>query len=217
MHVQTKSVLFLKPANISFEEAAATPVAGIVALQAINKCQPIINGMSLLINGASGGVGSFVLQLAKSYGTTITATCSTKNVGTVKSNGADEIIDYTKTDFTKQTRKYDVIIAVNGFRSIWQYKNILNKNGKYVAVGGEIKQIFQALFWGPIVSLFGNKKMMFLGISKTNSKDLETLAFLLETGKIIPRIDKTFPLSQAVEAFEYVLNKHAQGKVVLTI
>lgn len=212
-----ENTLTLKPANISFEAAAATPVAGCVALQAINKCKPILPGTKVLINGASGGVGSFAIQLAKSHGTHVTAVCSAKNIEKARYVGADEIIDYTKTDFTEQSKKYEVIIAVNGFHPILNYWRCLSQGGKYVAIGGEMKQIFQAMLWGTIISLFSYKKMMFLGISKANKGDLDTLANLLESGIIVPLVDRSFPFSQTVDAFEYILDKHTQGKVVLTI
>lgn len=208
--------LTIKPSNISFESAAAVPMAACTALHALRKNRQIQSGDKILINGASGGVGSFAIQLAGSFGANVTAVCSTHNLEIAKSLGANDIIDYTKSDFTREKHKYDLILAVNGFHPILNYKRCLSKKGTYIAIGGEIKQIIQAIFLGPLISLFSEQKMMFMGISRLSKDNLNLLANLLYSGKIVPIVDKTFPISETVDAFKYILDKQAQGKIVLT-
>jgi len=210
-----ENTLTLKPSRLTFEEAAAVPVAACTALQGMRKKRQIQPGDHVLINGASGGVGSFAVQLAKIWGAKVTAVCSRKNLSYVKSLGADTVIDYSVTDFTKQSIKYDWIFAINGYHTLSEYKRCLTRHGTYMAIGGEIKQIMQAIFSGPFRSLFSRQKMGFMGISTANLKDLIYLTEFLASKKLKPPIDKVFPLTKAVDAFDYVLNKHAQGKVVI--
>ncbi len=207
----------LKPANISFEQAAAVPVAAITALQGLRDTGGIGAGQQVLIQGASGGVGSFAVQLAKSYGAEVTAVCSTRNVDMVRSLGADHVIDYTKEDFTRKRQRYDLIYAVNGYHSLLAYKRALKPQGTYVCAGGTLPQFFQAMLLGPLLSRQGGKKMASMGIAKIKQEDLVYLGELLQAGQIVPVIDRGYPLSEIAEAFRYVEEKHAQGKVTIAV
>ncbi|GIL14263.1 MAG: NADPH:quinone reductase [Chloroflexota bacterium] len=209
--------LALKPANLSFEAAAAVPVAGLTALQGLRDKGQIQPGQKVLINGASGGVGTFAVQLAKSFGAEVTAVCSTRSLDTVRSIGADHVIDYTKEDFTKSGQRYDLIVAVNGYHPLLDYRRALCPGGIYVMVGGSMAQIFQGMLAGPFVSKIGNKKMGFMGIAKPNQKDLVFMGELLEAGKVVPVVDRYYPLGEAAEAVRYLVEEHARGKVVITV
>ena len=208
--------LALKPTNISFEEAAATPMAGVTALQGLRDKGKIKSGHKVLIYGASGGVGTFAVQIAKSFGAEVTGVCSTRNLEILRSIGADHIIDYTKEDFTQHKECYDLILGVNGSNSISAYKRVLKPNGIFVHVGGSESQFFQTLFLGPFISMTGSKKISSL-LQRANQKDLNDVKELLETGKVKPIIDKRYKLSEVTEAFNYFQEGHAQGKVVITI
>jgi NADPH:quinone reductase-like Zn-dependent oxidoreductase len=208
--------LVLKPANVSFENAAAVPVAGITALQALCDKACIQPGHKVLVDGASGGVGSFAVQIAKAFGAEVTAVCSTGNVDTARSMGADHVIDYTREDFTQSGLRYDRIIAANAHRPILDYRRMLSDDGIYVIAGGGLAQIFQGMTLGPLLSRLGRKKMRFL-IAKLHRSDLIVLADLLATGKIIPVIDRRYPLSDVAEAVRYLQAGHAKGKVVITV
>jgi NADPH:quinone reductase-like Zn-dependent oxidoreductase len=209
--------LALKPDNVSFEAAAAVPVAAFTALQALrDKCR-IQPGQKVLINGASGGVGVFAVQMAKAFGAEVTAVCSTRNLDMVRSIGADHVIDYTKEDFTKNSQRYDVILAVNGYHSIFDYRRALSPDGLYISAGGSLTQVVQALLLGRLLSRFGSKKLDFMGIATTNQKDLMVIRELLEAGKIVPVIDRCYPLSEAPQALRYLMEEHAKGKVVITM
>lgn len=209
-----EKALIQKPSNISFDEAAALPMAAITALQALRKGK-IQKGQKVLIVGSGGGVGTFAVQLAKYFSTVVTAVCSTKNVEQTTSLGADNVIDYTKEDFTKSDRRYDLIVAINGNRPLFAYKRILNQNGIYVMVGGALLQIFMSILFGWLMS-FGSKKMRFLS-AKSNQKDLELIAKLVEDGKIKPVIDRRYSLDKAADAMRYLGKGHARGKVVINI
>jgi len=208
--------LALKPTNITFEEAAAVPIAAVTVLQGLRKghVQP---GQKVLINGASGGVGTFAVQIAKSFGAEVTAVCSTGKLDMVRSIGADHVIDYTQEDFTKSGQRYDLIIAANGYHSILDYRHALSPKGICVTTGGSMAQIFQAMLLGPLISLTGSKKMGSMGIAKLNQKDLVLVKELLEAGKVVPVIERRYPLSQVAEALRYLEEGHAQGKVVITM
>ncbi len=212
-----EEALALKPTNISFEAAAAVPVAALTALQGIRHAGGIQPGQKVLIQGASGGVGMFAVQIAKSYGAEVTAVCSTKNLNMARSIGADHVIDYTRVDFTRNPQRYDLILAINGYHSLSAYKRALNPQGIYVCAGGALLQFLQAMLLGSLMSKNGGKKMGSMGIAKVKREDLVFLAKLLEEGKIVPVIDRIYPLSEIVEAFRYVEEKHAQGKVVIEI
>jgi NADPH:quinone reductase-like Zn-dependent oxidoreductase len=209
-------LLALKPANVTFEEAAAVPVAAISALQGLRAGQ-IQPGQKVLVNGASGAVGTFAVQIAKSFGTEVTAVCSPRNLDNAHSMGADHVIDYTQEDFTRNGQAYDLILAVNGYHPILDYRRALSPKGICVVLGGKLPQIIQALLWGPLISKTGSKKIGFMGIAKLNQKDLALLKELLEAGKVKPVIDRRYPLSKTAEAIRYLEEGHAKGKVVITL
>jgi NADPH:quinone reductase-like Zn-dependent oxidoreductase len=208
--------LALKPANISFENAAAVPVAALTALQGLRDKGRIQRGRKVLVYGASGGVGTFAVQIAKSFGAEVTAVCSTRNVKTARSIGADHVIDYTREDFTQSGQRYDLIFAANAYHSIFDYRRALTQDGIYVMAGGGWVQIFEAVLLGPLLSRIGSKKICFF-VANINKKDLVLLKDLLETGKIVPIIDRRYPLSDVAEALRYLGEGHAQGKVVITV
>lgn len=208
--------LALKPTNISFEEAAATPMAGVTALQALRNKGGIKSGQKVLIYGASGGVGTFAVQIAKSFSAEVTGVCSTRNVEILRSIGADHIIDYTEEPFGQHKECYDLVLGVNGSNAISSYKRILKPNGHFVHVGGSESQLYQTLFLGPFISLTGSKKISSL-LQRVNQKDLNDIKELLESGRVKPVIDKRFKLNDITEAFKYFQDGHAQGKVVITL
>jgi len=212
-----EAYLALKPTNRSFEEAAAVPVAALTALQGIRYAGGIRPGQKVLIQGASGGVGTFAVQIAKSFGAEVTAVCSPRNLDMARSIGADHVIDYTQEDFTRKWQRYDLIFAVNGYHSLSAYKRALCPQGIYVCAGGTLPQIFQAMLLGSLMSRNGDKKMGSMGIAKVNQEDLVYLGELLEAGKIVPVIDRSYSLSEIDEAIRYVEEVHAQGKVVITV
>ena len=208
--------LALKPSNISFEDAAAGPVAAISALQGLRDKGRISPGQKVLVDGASGGVGTFAVQIAKSFGAEVTAVCSTRNVDTARSIGANHAIDYTREDFTKSGERYDLILAANAHHSIFDYRRALSQEGIYAIVGGGGVQMIQAMLLGPLLSLIGSKKICLVS-AKVNKKDLVSLKDLLESGKVVPIIDRRYPLSGAAEALGYLGEGHAKGKVVITM
>lgn len=207
--------LLLKPEHISFEEAAAVPQAGLLALQALRYRQEIIPGDRVLINGASGGVGCFAVQLAKLAGAEVTGVCSTAKKELVYSYGADHVIDYTREDFTRNGQAYDRIVDVKGFHSILDYKRALCPGGVYAMVGGKTALVNQVMLFGPLISLFTGKQMG-LVLHKAN-KGLDVMADLLESGKIKVVIDRIYPLEETPEAIRYVEAGRARGKVVVAI
>ena len=211
-----ESALALKPSNISFEEAAAVPVAAVTALQGLRDQGHIQPGQKVLINGASGGVGTFAVQIAKAFGAEVTAVCSTRNLEMACSIGADHVIDYTQEDFTKNGRQYDLILAANGYQPLSAYKRALTPHGIYVFTGGSPAQTFQSLFIGPILSKRDGRKMTSV-MGKANQKDLIFIRDLLEDGKIRPVIDARYPLNETPEAFRYFGKGHARGKVIINI
>jgi NADPH:quinone reductase-like Zn-dependent oxidoreductase len=208
--------LTLKPPNISFEDAAAVPAAALTALQGLRDKGHIQRGHKVLVDGASGGVGTFAVQIAKSFGTEVTAVCSTRNMDTARSIGADHVIDYTREDFTRGGQRYDLIIAANAYHSIFDYRRALSPDGIYVMVGGGWAQILQAMLLGPVLSLLGSKRMCFF-VANINKRDLVLLKDLLEAGRVVPVIDRRYPLGEAVEALRYLEEGHAKGKVVITV
>lgn len=212
--VAPERALALKPVNLSFEEAAALPTAGCTALQGLRQGR-IHAGQRVLIHGASGGVGTFAVQLAKALGAEATAVCSTRNVELMRSIGADHVVDYTKEEFVASGRRYDLILAVNGDRSIWDYRRALTADGCYAMTGGSNRQLAEALLLGPILSIggqrFGNVLM------KPSHDDLLVLKELCEAGKVTPVIDRRVRLDEVASAVRYVENGHARGKVVVTV
>jgi NADPH:quinone reductase-like Zn-dependent oxidoreductase len=211
-----ESVLVLKPANTTFEEAAASGMAAVTALQGLRNKGKIQAGQKVLINGASGGVGTFAVQIAKSFGAEVTAVCSTRNVERMRSIGADHVIDYKKEDFVKNGQQYDLIIGANGNRSLADYKRALRPNGIYVMLGGAGSQLFEALLLGSFHSMTGSKKIGTL-MASPNQNDLMIIKELLEARKVVPVIDRCYPLSEAADALRYVEEGHAQGKVIITM
>lgn len=212
----SEDTLALKPADTSFEEAAAVPSAAATALQSLRDKGQIQQSHKVLINGASGGVGAFAVQIAKSFGAEVTGVCSTSKLDMVRSIGADHVIDYTQEDFTKNGQRYDLILAANGHHPISDYKRALSPKGTYVMSGGSGAQMFQAMLLGPMISMTGDKKMSNL-LKKPNNKDLVVLKELLEAKKITPVIDRTYPLADVPEAIRYLEDGHARGKVVITV
>jgi len=213
--VAPEKALALKPATLSFEEAAAIPTAGCTALQGLRKGR-IEGAQQVLINGASGGVGTFAVQIAKSFGANVTAVCSAGNVDAVRSIGADHVLDYAKDDFATLGQRFDLILASNGDRSIWDYKRALSANGSYVMSGGSNRQLTDALLFGPLLSMMGRQQLGNL-LVKPNQADLLFLKELCEAGKLKPTIDRRFLLSDVPAAIRYLEAGHARGKVVITV
>jgi NADPH:quinone reductase-like Zn-dependent oxidoreductase len=220
-----EDAVVVKPATLTFEAAAAVPVAALTALQGLRDMGQIQPGQQVLIQGASGGVGTFAVQIAKSVGAEVTAVCSTRNVDLTRSIGADHVIDYTQEDFTKNRRKnkqrYDLILAVNGYHPIFAYRRALRPTGRYVMIGASNAHLFravlQALLLGPVISRVGRQKLGFMGIAKINQKDLGYVTALLADGKVVPVIDRRYPLHETAEAIRYLEEGHARGKVVITV
>jgi len=208
-----ENALMLKPASLTFEDAAAVPQAACVALQGIRDKGQIQPGQKVLINGAGGGAGSFAVQIAKVFGAEVTGVDNTSKLDMMRSIGADQDIDYTQEDFTQNEQRYDLILDFVASHSIFDYKRALNPRGKYVMVGGSLAHIFQTLFFGSWISMTGRKKMGILG-AKPN-KDLAFIIELIESGKIIPVIDKRYSLPEIPDALRYLGEGHARGKVVV--
>lgn len=203
-----------KPANASFEDAAAVPVAALTALQGLRDKGRIQPGRKVVVDGASGGVGTFAVQIAKSFGAEVTAVCSTRNVETARSIGADHVIDYTREDFTKSGQRYDLIMGANAYHSIFDYRRALTQDGIYVIVGGGLAKILQTMLLAPVLSRIGNQKIRFF-VANINKKDLVFLKELLENGRVVPVIDRRYPLSGVADALLYAEDGHARGKVVI--
>jgi NADPH:quinone reductase-like Zn-dependent oxidoreductase len=210
-----ESAIALKPTNITFEQAASVPESAVVALQGLRDKGQIQPGGKVMIYGASGGIGTYAVQIAKSFGTEVTGVCSTRNLELVRSIGADLVIDYTREDFTQNGQQYDLILATAGYRSIFDYKRALAPGGYYVATGGDMAQIFQPMLLGPWLST-GGRKMSSLAM-KPNKKDLVFIKDLIEAGKVVPVIDRSFPLNALPEALQYYGEGRSRGKVVITM
>ena len=213
-----EDALALKPAKMTFEQAAAVPLAAFTALQGLRDKGQIQPGQKVLVNGASGGVGTFAVQIAKSFGTEVTGVCSTRNLDLVRSIGADHVIDYTQEDFTQNGQGYDLIFDAVGNRSVSDLRRALSPNG-ICAVAGftTLSRLFQVIFLGAWVSRTGSKKIGLMETAKANKKDLIFIKELLEAGKVVPVIDRTYPLSEVPEAIRYLEAGHARGKVVITV
>lgn len=214
-----KSGLVKKPDNVTFEQAASIPVAGLTALQGLRDHGRIQAGQNVLVNGAAGGVGSFAVQIAKVFGATVTGVCSTSNVDMVRSIGADRVIDYTREDFTTDVERYDLVLDCVGNRSLSACRRILNPRGRLVLVGvpknASIPALVARLIAMLVLSPFLRQKMSFF-IAKVKKEDLTTLGDLMASGKIKALIDRRYRLSEAAEAFRYMREGHARGKVVIT-
>jgi NADPH:quinone reductase-like Zn-dependent oxidoreductase len=208
--------LVAKPANVSFEHAAATPTAAYTALQGLRDKGRIRAGQSVLIDGASGGVGTFAIQIAKAFGAEVTAVCSTRNVDIARLVGADHVIDYRREDFVAGGRQYDLILAANAYRPIRDYVKALTANGIYVMTGGGGRQVLQALTAGPLLSVTSGKKIGNL-MAVPKGPDIQFLKELLDTGKIVPVIDRTYPLAGVPDAIRYMEHEHTRGKLVINV
>jgi NADPH:quinone reductase-like Zn-dependent oxidoreductase len=220
--VRADRSVVLKPANVTFEQAAAVPIAGVTALQGLRDKGELRAGQKVLINGASGGVGTFAVQIAKSIGADVTGVCSTRNVGMVQSIGADRVIDYTQEDFTAGASRYDVILDNVGNHSLLECRRVLSPGGKYVLIGGgglnddrwlgPIDRLLEVLVLSPFVS-----QHMGMMLAETNKADLTALCDLMQAGKVTPVIDRRYQLSEVPAAIRYLEAGHAKGKVVITI
>jgi NADPH:quinone reductase-like Zn-dependent oxidoreductase len=215
--------LVLKPTNISYEAAAAVPISAVTALQGVRDKGQIQAGEQVLIQGASGAVGTFALQIAKALGADVTAVCSTRNVDQAIALGADHALDYTREDFTKkrgkQRRRYDLILAVGGYHSLFAYRRALRPNGRYVLVGASthiFRALFQALLLGPMISRMGSRQLGGF-LARPTQQDLLFVKELLEAGTVAPVIDRRYPFGETAEALRYVEEGHAGGKVVITM
>ena len=208
--------LALKPVFMTVEQAAATPMAALTALQGLRDHGQLQPGQKVLINGAGGGVGTFAIQIAKSFGAEVTAVCGRHNLDLARGLGADQVIDYTREDFTKNGLHYDLILAVNGYHSIFAYRRALSPNGIYVMAGGSLAQLLQGMLMGTMMSRSGGQKMGSF-LANINQKDMGIINELVESGKVKPVIDRSYPFAEAAEAFRYLEEGHARGKVVITV
>jgi NADPH:quinone reductase-like Zn-dependent oxidoreductase len=211
-----ESALALKPASMTFEVAAAIPQAAVIALQGIRDKGHVQPGQKVLINGAGGGAGTFAVQLAKIYGAEVTGVDNTGKLDFMRSLGADHVIDHTQEDFTKNRKQYELILDIVAHRSVFAYKRALRTNGSYFLAGGSVATMFQILLLGPWISMIESKRMRVLAV-RPNTEDVDFMTALIETGKVRPVIDKTYPLSEVPEAIGYIGEGHAQGKVVITV
>jgi len=210
-----EKALALKPASMTFEEVVTLPQSGLLALQGLRDKRKIQPGQKVLINGAGGGTGTFAVQIAKLFGAEVTGVDSTRKLDMVRSIGADQTIDYTQEDFTKSGQRYDLILDVVVSRSIFDYKRALNPKGILRMVGGSMGRLFISAFLGPLVSK--SKKMSIVMWKQMKKEDLVFMKELFEAGKVVPVIDRRYPLSEVAEAFRYLEEGHHQGKVVITI
>jgi NADPH:quinone reductase-like Zn-dependent oxidoreductase len=211
-----ESALALKPPSMTFEEVAAIPQAAVIALQGIRDRGQVQPGEKVLINGAGGGAGTFAVQLAKMYGAEVTGVDNYGKLDFMRSLGADHVIDYTREDFTKNGKQYDLILDIVAHRSVFAYKRALRPNGSYFLAGGSVATILQILFLGPWIRRTTGKKIRVLAV-RPNIEDLDFMKELIEAGKVTPVIDRTYPLSEVPEAMGYVGEGHAQGKVVISV
>jgi NADPH:quinone reductase-like Zn-dependent oxidoreductase len=215
-----ESALVPKPAGLTFEEAAAVPMAASTALQGLRDKGQIKAGQKVLINGASGGVGTFAVQIAKAFGAHVTAVCSTRNVDQARALGADDVIDYTKEDFTRRGRRYDLILDIASSGWLSSRRRVLEPNGTLVGVGAvdsrRTAPIMAGLLETAVLSRFGNQKMPFF-LSKSSKEDLFILKEMIEAGKVRPVIDRTYPFTETAEAMRYLETGHARAKVVITV
>lgn len=210
-----EEALMLKPKAMTFEDAAAVPQAGLLALQGLRTKGALQSGQHVLINGASGGAGSFAVQIAKSLGAEVTGVCSTEKMAFVRSLGADHVIDYTREDFTKNGEQYDRILDIQAHHSIFECKRSLRANGVYAFVGGTDARVLQTIFMGPLISMTGNKRMGLL-LHKPN-KDMALLTEMIASGKVSVVIDRVFPLNETAEAMRYFAEGYKKGKVVIRL
>jgi NADPH:quinone reductase-like Zn-dependent oxidoreductase len=213
----SESAFVMKPDNVTWEQAASVPIAALTALQGLRDKGQIQPGQKVLINGAAGGVGTFAVQIAKSFGADVTGVCSTGNVDMVRSIGADSVIDYTREDFTKGTQRYDLIFDCISNHSLSACRRVLNPNGKFVIVGGKkVRTLLTRALIGLAWSRFVSQNFVMF-VAKLRKDDLTILGDLMKAGKVTPVIDRTYPLSEVPEALRYLEAGHARGKVVVTL
>jgi 2-desacetyl-2-hydroxyethyl bacteriochlorophyllide A dehydrogenase len=210
-----ESILVKKPANLTFEQTAAVPMASVTALQGLRK-GGIKPGDHVAVVGASGGVGTFAVQIAKALGAEVTAISSTKKLERLRSLGADHVVDYTREDFTQMRQRYDLILAVNGYRPLVEYRRALKPQGTYVMAGGSGNQLTEAIVMGPFVSRRGGQTVTSF-VASPNADDLTFIAGLIEAGKVVPVIERTYALEETAEAVRHVGTGHAAGKIVVTV
>jgi NADPH:quinone reductase-like Zn-dependent oxidoreductase len=212
----TVAALALKPTNISFEEAATIPVSALAALQGLRDCGQIQSGQKVLVNGASGGVGSFAVQIAKAFGAEVTAVCSPQKADMVRSLGADYIVDRPLADIAQNGQRYDLILDVAAYRSAFDYFPALAADGTYVLIGGSTARFFQVMFLGPLISKIGRRQVKCL-TSKPNRVDLATLKEMVEAGKIAPFIDRRYTLSEVPAAIRHLEQRQVRGKIAIEV
>jgi len=211
-----ENALALKPAGLTFEAASTIPQAGVIALQGIRDKGQVGPGHKVLINGAGGGAGSFAIQLARLYGAEVTGVDSAGKFDFMRSLGADHVIDYTREDFTKNGKQYDMILDVIAYRSVFDYKRALKPDGSYFFVGGSTAIIFQTLLLGPWIRRTTGRNIRILAV-QPNPKDMLDLTELMEAGKVVPVIDRQYPLSEVPQALRYLGEGHAKGKIVINV
>lgn len=210
------SALTRKPGNVPYERAACVAIAGLTALQALRRCARLQAGQTILINGASGGVGTFAVQIAKTFGATVIGVCSTRNLDMVSSIGADRVIDYTRADFTQSTSRYDVILDIISNHSLAACRRVLAPKGAYVVVGASRPWALTRLVTTPLLSPFVSQRLT-VAMARSDAADLATLRDLMEAGHVTPVIDQRFGLRETADAIRYVEQGHARGKVVIDV
>lgn len=218
-YVTVRNAIALKPANVTFEEAAAVPTAGITALQGLRDHGNIQPGQKVLINGASGGVGTVAVSIAKAFGAEVTAVCSPQNVACARSLGADHVVDYTQEDFTRSGQRYDLLFDIAGSRSWFEYRRVLQPDARVVIVGGPRTPLIGPLshvVQMRLASLGSSRKVAFF-VAKFTRADMMVLKNLLETGQLKPFVERTYPLTQIAEAMRHLGTGHARGKIVVTL
>jgi NADPH:quinone reductase-like Zn-dependent oxidoreductase len=215
-----QSALVMKPKNVTFEQAASVPVAGLTALQGLRDKGQIQPGQKVLINGASGGVGTFAVQIAKHFGAEVTGVCSTRNLELLRSIGADAVIDYTKEDFTKLPQRYDLMLDCVGNKSFSECRRVLNPNGRYIMIGAphdlSMADLLGSIVQALLLSLFSSRKAIMF-IARSSQADLTLLGELIATGKLTPVIDRRFSFSEVIDAVRYAEEGHPRGKVIVAL
>jgi NADPH:quinone reductase-like Zn-dependent oxidoreductase len=219
-YVSVKNAIAPKPANITFEQAAAVPIAALTALQGLRDKGQLQAGQKVLINGASGGVGTFAVQIAKALGAEVTAVCSTPNVDRARSHGADRVVDYTREDLTRSGERYDLLLEVAGSRSWREYKRVLKPDATFVLVGSMKKR----RLLGPMTQMIkirlgslGSSQTAKFFIARLTAEDMFVMKELIESGKVTPYVERTYPLSETADALRYLGEGHAQGKIAITV
>jgi NADPH:quinone reductase-like Zn-dependent oxidoreductase len=213
----SEKALAPKPASMTFEEAATYPQGAIIALQSLRDKGQVLPGQSVLINGAGGGMGTFAVQIAKYYGAEVTGVDSARKLDMLRSIGANYVIDYSQQDYTKSGQRYDVILDVVAHRSVFDYRRALTPEGRFIIVGGSLGTFLQVVFLGALISRIGSKKLGINAYDPNNREDLATLEELFVAGKVVPVIDRRYPLGEVPEAIRYLEDGCALGKVVITV